>query len=676
MDDKLQGDRPENLPLWPGRKRTIVEGIAPQIDGGRFAIKRVVGDAIEVRADVFTDGHDLVAADVLFRTDSDSIWQRVAMEPLVNDRWRGTFRVEEVGRYFYTVEGWVDHFATWRYDLAKRKKASQDLTIEFRFGARILRQAALHAEPDHAQQLNAWADQFERLPANGDEAYELAQKPEIAALARRYPDPETVKRVEREFPVTVDRLRARYSSWYEFFPRSTAGSETQHGTFKTAAERLPYVADMGFDVVYLPPIHPIGQTFRKGKNNAVQAEPEDVGSPWAIGGADGGHKSVHPDLGTLDDFRNFVQRAKDLGMEVALDIAFQVSPDHPYAEDHKEWFLVRPDGTIQYAENPPKKYQDIYPFYFETEDWQALWTELKSVFEFWIEHGVKVFRVDNPHTKSFRFWEWCIGELKRDHPDLIFLAEAFTRPKVMHRLAKVGFTQSYTYFTWRVTKYELTQYFTELTREAGREYFRPNVWPNTPDILHASLQTGGRPASVVRLLLATTLAANYGIYGPAFELYESVPREPGSEEYKNSEKYQIRKWDLDRPDSLRDLIRRMNELRRNYPALQQDWTLRFHQIDNDQLIAYSKSDPQRNEVIVVIVNLDLHYTQSGWLHLPLEDFGLHPEAPYRVEELLTGARYLWRGHSNFVQLDPHGQSAHVLKLESRPHREQDLPSYM
>ncbi len=665
---------PKSLAGWPGRQRAIIEGVLPQVDGGRFAAKRVQGDEVEVRADIFTDGHDRVSADLLYRHVDERKWQRTPMTALVNDRWRGSFTVDKLGRYYYTLEAWVDHFETWRQDLTKRRAAGQELGVQYQFGARILREAAERATKADAKRLEAWASKFERLPPESEEAYALAEDLALAALVRRYPDPETVKRLNRELPLVVDRERARFSAWYEFFPRSVTDDPARHASFKDAEQRLEYAAEMGFDVVYLPPIHPIGTTFRKGKNNAVEAEPGDVGSPWAIGADRGGHKAVHPELGTLEDFRRFRERAEALGMEVALDIAFQVSPDHPYAKTHKSWFLVRPDGTIQYAENPPKKYQDIYPFYFDTEDWQSLWAELESVFEFWVEQGVKIFRVDNPHTKSFRFWEWCITELKRKHPELIFLSEAFTRPKVMHRLAKLGFSQSYTYYTWRNTKQELIEYFTELSQGAGREYFRPNVWPNTPDILNDYLQVGGRPAFVVRLILAATLAANYGIYGPAFELSENTPREPGSEEYRDSEKYQVRAWDLARPDSLRDLIARVNRIRREQPALQQDWSLEFHSIDNEALIAYSKSAPGADSILVV-VNLDVNYAQSGWLTLPLADFGLTADEPFHVEDLLSGARYIWQGPSNFVKLDPHGQSAHILRLRRRVHREQDFPYY-
>jgi starch synthase (maltosyl-transferring) len=436
---------------------------------------------------------------------------------------------------------------------------------------------------------------------------------------------------------------------------------------------------MGFDVLYLPPIHPIGTAFRKGRNNALVAGEDDPGSPWAIGGADGGHTAVHPQLGTLEDFRHLLERAREHGLELAMDLAFQCSPDHPYVKEHPDWFRRRPDGTVQYAENPPKKYQDIYPLDFETESWRELWLELKRVTDFWLAQGVRIFRVDNPHTKPFAMWEWLIGEVKRTHPETIFLAEAFTRPRIMHRLAKLGFTQSYTYFTWRNTKQELTEYLTELSQDGSREYFRPNLWPNTPDILPEFLQFGGRPAFLLRAALAATLGANYGIYGPAFELMEHQPREPGSEEYLDSEKYQIRQWDLDRPDSLTDYLARLNRIRRDNPALQRDWSLRFHAVDNDMLLCFSKSHqvaPDEVNVIVVVANLDPYHPQSGWIELPLAQLGIDPDSAYQAHDLLSDARYLWQGPRNFVRLEPDAAPVHILRLRRRVRSERDFDYFL
>jgi starch synthase (maltosyl-transferring) len=478
-------------------------------------------------------------------------------------------------------------------------------------------------------------------------------RPEGRSLSTRY---------DRTLRVVVDRPRARFGSWYEIFPRSWGKVPGRHASFRELEDGLPYIASMGFDVLYLTPIHPIARTHRKGRNNALVAGPDDPGSPWAIGSPEGGHKAIHPQLGTLDDFRHFLLKAKEFGLEIALDIALHCSPDHPYVKEHPEWFRRGPDGTIRYAENPPKKYEDIYPLDFESPQAEALWTELKSIFEFWMAQGVKIFRIDNPHTKPFAFWEWLIADLKRQDPEVLFLSEAFTRPKVMMRLAKLGFSQSYTYFCWRTTRKELTDYFTELTQTSVREYFRPSVWPNTPDILIGYLQTGGPAAFQVRLILAATLAATYGIYGPAFELCEHTPREPGSEEYLNSEKYEIKAWDLDAPTSLREWIARVNRIRRDHPALQRDDGLQFHSIDNDQLICYSKRTPSNDDRILVVVNLDPHHAQSGWTDLRLEELDLRAEVPFRIKDLLTGNEYTWHGPKNFVHLDPQVAVAHLFHV--------------
>jgi starch synthase (maltosyl-transferring) len=499
---------------------------------------------------------------------------------------------------------------------------------------------------------------------------------DLSTLMERYPDKSLATRYEKELPVVVDDAKARFSAWYELFPRSAAGDAGRHGTFKDCAARLAYVAEMGFDVLYLPPIHPIGRAHRKGKNNATVARSNDPGSPWAIGAAEGGHKSIHPDLGSLAEFNGLVRQARNYGIEVALDIAFQCTPDHPYVREHPEWFRHRPDGTVQYAENPPKKYEDIYPLNFETSAWRELWQELLSVVLFWLQQGVRIFRVDNPHTKPFAFWEWLIANVKREDPRAIFLAEAFTRPKVMYRLAKLGFTQSYTYFAWRNTKSELTEYFTELTQTNVREFFRPNLWPNTPDILTEYLQFGGRPAFTTRLLLAATLGASYGIYGPAFELGMNRPREPGSEEYLDSEKYEIKSWNLEDPDSLRPLIARVNRIRRDNPALQGDSSLRFHPVSNDQLICFSKQAEDLSNIILTVVNLDPYHTQSGWVEVGLQPFNLDAQQPYQVHDLLTDARYIWQGSRNYVELNPQSVPAHIFRVLRRTHREQDFDYFM
>ena len=624
----------------PAPARVVIESVRPQVDGGRYPVKRAIGEEVLVEADVFADGHDAVACELLYKFESEREWRRMPMEFRSNDHWIGSFKVEKLGRYQYKVRGWVDPFLTWRRDLVKRKDAGQDLSVEFLIGARLTDDALLRDE--------------QRSP---EERYQAAMSAEVPP-----PAADAVIESEPALEVVVDPVRARFSTWYEMFPRSVRG-DGAHGTFKDVIERLPYVQEMGFDVLYFPPIHPIGTTARKGKNNAVSAQPGDVGSPWAIGAKEGGHKSILPELGTIDDFRALVLEANKRGMDIALDIAFQCSPDHPYLKEHPEWFRARPDGTIQYAENPPKKYQDIYPFDFETAAWKPLWEELKSVFEFWVGHGVTVFRVDNPHTKAFAFWEWAIRELKQKHPGLIFLSEAFTRPRIMHKLAKIGFTQSYTYFTWRNTKAELVEYFTELTQSPTREYFRPNVWPNTPDILHETLQQGGRPAFIVRIVLAATLAANYGIYGPAYELLEHLPREPGSEEYLHSEKYEIKRWDLGRPDSLRELIARLNRIRHENPALQRDWSLHFHAVDNPQLLVYSKREEEN--VILVAVNLDVAHPQAGFAQLDLEYLNIAPHETFEVHDLLSGGRYTWSGPRNYIELNPHQLPAHVFQVVRR-----------
>lgn len=664
-----------DMVMEEGRRRVVIEGVKPEIDCGRFPIKRTVGEKVVVEADIFTDGHDAISAVLLYRGEKDNSWVELSMEPLVNDRWQAEFTVTELGEYRYSLRAWVDHFKSWQRDLAKKVNARQEVSIDLLVGAQLVEDAGKRASGANATLLAKFADSL-RQPSNSFVGIERALSRELATLMAKYPDKKFATRYGRELSVTVDRERARFSSWYELFPRSCSLELGQHGTFQDCEEWLPYVAGMGFDVLYLPPIHPIGRTHRKGKNNAVAAGPDDSGSPWGIGSEEGGHKAIHPELGSLDDFRRLVARAKDYGIEVALDIAFQTSPDHPYVREHPDWFHKRPDGTVQYAENPPKKYQDIYPLNFETEKWRELWEELKSVFTFWIDQGVRIFRVDNPHTKPFRFWEWLIGEIKKDHPDVIFLSEAFTRPKVMYLLAKLGFSQSYSYFAWRNTKWELTQYLEELTQTEVKEYFRPNLWPNTPDILTEYLQYGGRPAFMSRLVLAATLGANYGIYGPAFELMENVAREAGSEEYLNSEKYEIKHWDIHRPDSLRDFMARVNRIRRENDALHSNRTLRFQQVDNEQIICYSKVADDLSVVILVVVNLDPHHTQSGWVNLSLEELGIDPQQPYQLHDLLSDARYLWHGSHNYVELNPYVVPAHIFRVRRRVRSEREFEYYM
>ncbi len=660
-----------------GRGRVIIEGVKPEIDGGRFPIKRIVGEKVVVEADIFAEGHDVLSGVLLYRHESDKNWSEVPLKFLVNDRWQGVFVVTRLERYLYSLEAWVDRFKTWRRNLEKKVDAGQDVAVELLVGSKLVEEASGRASGADVQKLKEWTSALGMdRPADQSERIRLALSQELDAVMALYPERRFGTRYGKELAVVVDREKARFSTWYEMFPRSCASKPGAHATFKDCERRLAYVADMAFDVLYFPPIHPIGRTHRKGKNNSPVCGLDDPGSPWGIGAQEGGHKAVHPQLGTLEDFRRLVAKAKENGLEIALDIAFQCSPDHPYVKEHPEWFRWRPDGTLQYAENPPKKYEDIYPLEFETEHWPELWEELKSVFMFWIDQGVRIFRVDNPHTKPFAFWEWLIGDIKNDYRDVIFLSEAFTRPKVMYELAKLGFTQSYTYFAWRNVKWELTQYFTELTQTEVREYFRPNLWPNTPDILTEYLQSGGRPAFMTRLVLAATLGASYGIYGPAFELCENRARVPGSEEYLNSEKYEIKDWEITRSDSLREFITRVNRIRRENPALQGNENLHFHPVDNEQLICYSKAAEDGSNVILVVVNLSPHYAHSGWVELDLDALGLDREHPYQVHDLLTDAHYLWHGGRNYVELNPHVVPAHIFRVRHRIRTERDFDYYM
>ncbi len=659
--------------LEQGRRRIVIEGVKPEVDGGRFPAKRVVGERVIVEADIFTDGHDAVSALLLYRNAASGSWTEVPMQPLVNDRWRGEFEVAEMGHYRFTVQAWVDRFLSWRQGFAKKLEAGQYVGVDLVAGAELVELGAEHADGKDRNSLEQFA---KVLRSKSAQAPETALDEELAELMKKNSDRRWSTTYDREVLIQVERRKARFSTWYEMFPRSCALQAGAHGTFKDCIARLPYVAAMGFDVLYLPPIHPVGHAFRKGKNNALEATADDVGSPWAIGSEEGGHKSIHPQLGTLADFRQLVTKAKESGIEIALDIAFQCTPDHPYVKSHPQWFRKRPDGTIQYAENPPKKYQDIYPLDFETEQWEELWEELKSVILFWCQQEVRIFRIDNPHTKAFPFWEWIIAEIKKEYPDALFLAEAFTRPKPMYRLAKLGFSQSYTYFAWRNTKAELTEYFTELTQSEIADFFRPNLWPNTPDILTEYLQFGGRPAFIARLVLAATLGANYGIYGPAYELCENAPREPNSEEYLNSEKYEVKRWDLEQAASLKELIARINRIRKQNPALQQDSGLSFHPVDNEEIICFSKQTDEQSNVILVVVNLDPYHTHAGWLELPLKELHLDPQHPYQVHDLLTDARYLWHGAKNYVELNPQIVPAHIFRLRHRIRREQDFDYFM
>ena len=648
-------------------QRVVIESVRPEIDGGRFPITRTPGELVTVSADIFADGHDVVDAALQYHREGEADWQYEPMQLVTNDRWEARFRPGSVGVYFYTLRGWVDGFKTWARDLGKKAGAGQDVSMELKIGMKLLAAAAGRASSADLEMLNALSARLERIGGTDVAgAVAFSEDEDLILLMSRYRDRAGDAVYEKELVVRVDRARARFSTWYEMFPRSCTTLAERPGTLRDCAEYVEYVADMGFDVLYLPPIHPIGKTERKGKNNSTTPTAADPGSPWAIGSKDGGHKAINPALGTLADLRALREKAELHGIELALDMAFQCSPDHPYVKEHREWFRSRADGSVQYAENPPKKYQDIYPLDFETANYAALAEELKSVIFFWISQGIKIFRVDNPHTKPFAFWEWLIRETQREYPDTIFLAEAFTRPKVMYRLAKLGFTQSYTYFAWKNTKAELIEYFTEISEPPVSEFFRPNLWPNTPDILNEYLQKGGRPGFIARLVLAATLGANYGVYGPAFELMENVPVREGSEEYLDSEKYQVRVWNRNDPKSLKGLIRRVNSIRRDHVALQHNYGLKFHITDNPMLIAYSKTSEDRGDKLLVVVNLDPVNRQMGWVDVALKEFRLATGESYEMNDLLTDKRYIWQGSRNYVELNPAALPAHIFRVEPLP----------
>ncbi|WP_394836359.1 DUF3416 domain-containing protein [Pendulispora rubella] len=655
-----------------GRRRVLVEDVTPRIDGGRYPAKRILGERLDVGCNLVADGHDALAGIFSYRRVGDSAWHSTPLEGGKNDRWTASFVPDTVGSWEFAVEGWVDRYETWRRGVARKIEAGQDVSVEVLTGAQLLVEAATRASGAEADVLAQAATHARDAKKAAADRFAASSSDSIAALMARHPDRADATR-SPTFRLTIDPPRARFSAWYEMFPRS-AGAPGKHGTLRDVIAKLPYVQSMGFDVLYLPPIHPIGRSFRKGKNNTLTPGPDDVGSPWAIGAAEGGHKAVHPSLGTVADLRMLVTEARTRGIEVALDIAFQASPDHPYVKEHPEWFLKRPDGTIQYAENPPKKYQDVYPFDFECQAWESLWIELASVVTFWCEQGVRIFRVDNPHTKSLRFWEWCIAEVKREHPETIFLAEAFTRPTLMYALAKAGFTQSYTYFTWRHTKGEFTQYLTELSRPPVSDFYRPNFWPNTPDILPEHLQFGGRSMFVQRLILAATLSSNYGIYGPPFELMEHVAR-PGAEEYIDNEKFQLRTWNIEREDSLSNIITLVNRIRREHAAFH-DNRITFHRTDNEQLLCYSKRSADGSSVVLVAVNLDTAHRHAGWIDLDLGALGIDGGESFQVHDLLADARYQWQGTRAYVEIDPGIMPAQIFQVRRRIRTEHEFEYFL
>lgn len=647
--------------MLDGIKRVVISNVGPQVESGRFPAKRAVNEPIEFSADIIADGHDAVAASVIFRHESDPTWQDLPMRPAGNDRWLCRWTPTREGFYEYRFTGWVDHFTTWKKGLIKKFDANQDITVDVQIGVEILEEAAPLAGEEEKSAFTDWITAFQ-LVTDPQQAVDLAVGEALGEAMSRIRYTDRISVFEKTFRLEIERKKAAFSTWYELFPRSASPEAGKHGTIQDVIALLPKIAKMGFDTLYFPPIHPIGEMKRKGKNNSLVPSATDPGSPWAIGNRHGGHKSVHPQLGTIDDFVSLVKQAAEMGIEVAMDIAYQCAPDHPYVKEHPQWFKWRPDGTVQFAENPPKRYEDILPFDFETPDWENLWNELKSVIDFWIECGVNIFRIDNPHTKAFPFWEWMIREVRNVHPQVIFLAEAFTRPRVMERLAKIGFNQSYTYFTWRNSKWELEQYLYELTKTDQQYYFRPNFWPNTPDILPGYLVEGGENAHIIRVILAATLSSSYGIYGPVYEYGINTPY-PGKEEYTDNEKYEIKHWDWNRYSRTREIIARVNRIRKTHEALQTTWNIQFNPTNNEQIISYLKLASPGEESLLIVVNLDYAQTQAAHVRVPLDQLGIGYDQPYLAYDMLNGERYRWQGEYNFVQINPWEMPAHILKIE-------------
>jgi starch synthase (maltosyl-transferring) len=638
-----------------GQSRVIIENVQPQVDQGLYPVKRTIGESVDVTADIFGDGHDHIRAHLHFKHQSASNWDVIELNHTGNDTWHASFAASQKGIYAFKIVAWVDHFDTWYDGFKKKAAANVDVQVELKEGAIILETLAGKTNTSLLNYASRLRDD------DYSKAIATVLSEEFSKLVHEYPWITYETRTEKELLISVEHTKANFSSWYELFPRS-ASMEGSHGTFKDVIKLLPRVHAMGFDVLYLPPIHPIGKVNRKGKNNNVRSEKGEPGSPWAIGSDEGGHKAVHAELGTLEDYKKLIDEALKYGIDIALDLAFQCAPDHPYVKEHPEWFKQRPDGSIQYAENPPKKYQDIYPFNFETDSWKELWDELKSVIVFWIEQGVKIFRVDNPHTKPIPFWQWAIAEVNKSHPDVIFLSEAFTRPKIMASLAKVGFTQGYTYFTWRVSKGEIIEYMNELVHGQSRNYFRPNFWPNTPDILPYHLQHQGENSFILRLALAATMSSNYGIYGPAYEFYDNTPV-PGREEYLNSEKYEVKKYDWKKTNRATDIISLLNKARHAHPALQSTWNIQFCSIEDPNLLAFVKSTADLSSIIMVIVNLDPNNKHAGYVQLPKARLRLGDRINVKLHDLITDERYTWTQEWNYVELDPYKLPFHLFKLD-------------
>ncbi len=637
-----------------GRQRVIIENVTPAVDGGLYPVKRTIGESLVVEADVFADGHDHVTPVLMHRTVGSKKWTDAAMKSIENDRWRATIQLNTTGKIEYSIRAFINHAETWIFDFRLRVDP-KELQLQLKIGIEFLHAIQAHY-PKKKVAAQKWIDLL-----SGNDGLASAASVELETFLAEHPLDQFETTHANIQTCIIDRKRAGFSAWYSFFPRSSAPANSSHGTFSDCEKLLPRIKEMGFDVVYLPPIHPIGHAFRKGKNNSLDIQPDEPGCPYATGNENGGHKSVLSDLGTLADFIKFVKAAESLGMEVAMDFAIQCSPDHPYVMEHPQWFKWRPDGTVQYAENPPKKYQDVLPLDYENDDWQNMWLELKSILEFWIEKGIQIFRVDNPHTKSFVFWEWCVAEIYRTNPDVIFLSEAFTRPRVMENLAKKGYHQSYSYFTWRNNKHELTQYMDELTRGNMREYFRPNFWPNTHDINPYILQSGHEPQYIIRFFLAAALSSNYGIYGPCFELLDHAAL-PGKEEYLDSEKYEVRHWDWNKRNKLMKIISLVNAARNENEAMQFTNNYRACEVNNDQLIAWTKV--HGDSKIICVVNLDAYARQSGMLKISSEQLALAANKNFTVHDLITGEKYSWSAGENFVDLDPNKLPFHLFRVES------------
>ncbi|MHA7101689.1 alpha-1,4-glucan--maltose-1-phosphate maltosyltransferase [Roseivirga pacifica] len=643
-----------------GQKRVVIENVSPEINCSKHAAKRVVNQRFDVSADILCDGHDVLNAHIKYKAASAKKWSYSPMHLVDNDEWAGHFTVEKQGEYQYTVEAWVDYPLTWQHNIERKIADGQKVNVELLDGIQYLEALLKKKAGEEAyikELIEAFKDESKYMSAINE-----AQSERLHELFHNNPSKQFATTYDKNLPLYVDRQKALFSAWYEFFPRSTAKKEGEHGTFKDCEDVLPYVSDMGFDVLYFPPVHPIGTDFRKGKNNTTEAKPDDVGVPWAIGNTTGGHKDILPELGTIEDFKKLIKAAKKRGIEIAMDFALQCSPNHPYVQEHPDWFKWRPDNTVQYAENPPKKYQDIYPIYFESDDWENMWQEFIGIVLYWNKQGVKIFRVDNPHTKPFGFWEHLIAEVKKVDPDVLFLSEAFTKPKTMQRLAKIGFSQGYTYYTWRNNKAELIEYMTELTEGPMKDYFRPNFWPNTPDINPWMLQGGNETLYIIRHMMAATLSSNYGMYGPVYEQIDNAAV-IGKEEYLNSEKYELRHWDWTKTNKLKQLITRVNQVRKEQPAFHFTNNIDFCQIDNDQILVYFKQSEDGANNILCAVNLDPYNRQSGWVQVPRHKMGLEPNKPLRMKDLVTGNSYIWHEEWNYVELDPHQVPYHIFSID-------------